>query len=59
MTGRAICTGAATAWGATGTAGSLTTRSTGSGLAGDATDVSPVNGFLYSLFEVMTSMELG
>jgi hypothetical protein len=28
-------------------------------MTGTATDVSPVNGFLYSLFEVMTSMELG
>jgi hypothetical protein len=48
------------AWGA----GSLTTgsgraRSTGSGRGGAPTDVSPVNGFLYSLCGVMTSRAVG
>ncbi len=65
-TGRA--TGAETATGtvggAAGTTGTGSTGAggsarTGSGLTGEATDVSPVNGFLYSLLAWMTSMELG
>ena len=50
-TGAAAMGVATTGWGAACGAGSLTM------VAG--TDVSPVNGFLYSLFVVMTSMVLG